>query len=92
MPITAAAMGVLAAAARTETKPKAANTLEGRPTAVDSAAPLVAPMKKSGVTMPPLPPVSRVTVVATILKKNARTNSRAVPASADSITPVPRPA
>src|SRR5438093_5022561 len=92
IPITAAAIGVLAAAASTETNPKAANTLDGRPAAADSAAPLVAPMKKIGVTMPPLPPVSSVTAVATILKRKARTNSRARPASADSMTPVPRPA
>ena len=65
--MTAAAMGVLAAAARTETKPNAAITPGSRPAACARATPLVAPMKKSGVTMPPLPPVSRVTAVARIL-------------------------
>ena len=61
MPMTAAAIGVLAAAARTETKPNAAMTPGSSPAAWARATPLVAPMKKSGVTMPPLPPVSRVT-------------------------------
>ena len=92
MPMTAAAIGVLAAAARTETKPNAAMTPGSSPAAWARATPLVAPMKNSGVTMPPLPPVSRVTLVATILNRKASANTFAVPSSEASMVGRPRPA
>jgi hypothetical protein len=49
-------------------------------------------MKKKGVTMPPLPPVSRVRVVATILKRKASATTLAVPSSDPSMTGRPSPA
>jgi small-conductance mechanosensitive channel len=44
-----------------------------------NAAPLVAPTKKIGVTMPPLPPVSSVIEVARILRRNAPAKTGVVP-------------
>ena len=90
--MTAAAIGVFAAPATTLTKPNAAKSPVGRWKSRASAAPLVAPMKKSGVTIPPLPPVSSVTAVATIFQRNARSAIVPVAASALSIVATPSPA
>ena len=72
MPITAAAIGVFAAAPSTATKPNAANIGAGNPRWPASAAPRVVPIKKIGVTMPQLPPDSNVIAVAAILMANAK--------------------
>src|SRR6202049_5260162 len=66
--ITAAAIGVFAAAASIATRPTAARNVVGTPKAGANAAPLVAPTKKIGVTMPPLPPVSSGIEVARLLR------------------------
>src|SRR5205085_6580290 len=79
--ITAAAIGVFAAAASIATRPTAAKKVVGMPMSGANAAPLVAPMKKIGVTMPPLPPVSSVIDVATILRRNPQARTDVVPAS-----------
>ena len=90
--MTAAAIGVFAAPATTPTKPNAAKSPVGRCRSRARAAPLVAPMKKRGVTIPPLPPVSSVTAVATIFHRNARIAIVPVAARALSIVATPRPA
>src|ERR1019366_2487465 len=90
--MSAAAIGGFAAPATTPRKPKAAKSPVGRCRRRARAAPLVAPMKKRGVTIPPLPPVPRVTVVATIFHRNARVAVVPVAAGAVSIVGTPRPA
>src|SRR3954447_7708645 len=92
MAITAAAIGVLAAAASMATSPTAPSSVAGTPNKGASAAPLVAPTKKIGVTIPPLPPVSSVIDVAGILSRNAPANTGVVPASTLLIVSVPKPA
>ena len=57
------AMGVLAAPAKTAAKPIAASRDDGRGRMLERALPRVAPMKKRGVTSPPLNPAPRVRVV-----------------------------
>ena len=89
--MTAAAIGVFAAAARRATNPTAARNGDGTAKIRASAAPLVAPTKKSGVTMPPEPPLSSVIEVARIFSANARSATRAVPASVPSIVSTPSP-
>src|SRR5258708_37803236 len=90
--ITAAAIGVFGAAASIATSPTAARNVVGAPKNGANAAPLVAPMKKIGVTMPPLPPVSSVIDVAGILRRNPQARTGVVPASTPLIVSVPRPA
>jgi hypothetical protein len=74
------------------TSPTAPKSGLGKPNKGASAAPLVAPTKKSGVTMPPLPPISSVIEVARILSRNAPANTGVVPASTPLIVSVPSPA
>ena len=69
--MTAAAIGVFAAAPSTATMPTAASIAGGRPSQGASTAPHVVPMKKIGVRMPPLPPTSSVIDVARIFSRNA---------------------
>ena len=90
MAITAAAIGVFAAAASIATRPTAASSVDGSPTTCDKAAPLVAPMKKIGVTMPPLPPVSSVIEVARILRRKAPAKTAVVPARTPLMVLVPQ--
>src|SRR5690606_16074908 len=54
--ITVQAIGVLAAAAKTETYPTAAPVTGSMPRAGEIAAPVVAPMTNRGVTSPPTNP------------------------------------
>ena len=90
--MTAAAIGVFAPAASIATRPTAARSAVGTPKNGAKAAPLVAPTKKMGVTIPPLPPVSSVIEVARILRRNAPAKIGVVPASTPLIVSVPRPA
>jgi hypothetical protein len=55
--------GVFAAAARSETMPIAANVPRSNPSTCPNVEPAVAPTKKIGVTMPPLPPAASETAV-----------------------------
>src|SRR5258708_23769341 len=90
--MTAAAIGVFAAAASIATSPKAARNVVCTPKTGANAAPLVAPTKKIGVTIPPLPPVSSVIEVARILRRKAPAKTRVVPATTALMVLVPRPA
>src|SRR5262245_51746360 len=90
--ITAAAIGVFAAAANTATRPTAPRNVAGTLNKGASAAPPVAPTKKIGVTMPPLPPDSSVIDVARILSSADAVTTPVVPARTPSIVSVPRPA
>ena len=58
-----AAMGVLAAPARTLTRPIAAKVAISNPVSDANNVPADDPIKKIGVTMPPLPPKPRVIAV-----------------------------
>ena len=58
-------MGVWAAPQKTEMNPSAANNSIGALMPVAKLLPRVAPMKKRGVTSPPLKPEPRVTTVRT---------------------------
>src|SRR4051794_23986862 len=60
------ARGVLVAPAKTATKPSAAKRSTGAWRSRARAWPRVAPMKKRGVTSPPLKPEERVTAVKRI--------------------------
>src|SRR5438128_11584291 len=62
-PIIVHASGVLVAPANTAIKPSPANKSTGDPLTEASVFPKVAPIKKSGVTSPPLKPVLNVMVV-----------------------------
>ena len=58
-----AAIGVLAAPARTLTRPIAAKVATSNPVSDANNVPADDPTKKIGVTMPPLPPKPKVIVV-----------------------------
>jgi hypothetical protein len=82
-------MAMTAAAARTATAPR---NVVGRPKSVASAAPLVTPIKKMGVTIPPLPLDSSVIEVARILSRTAGAATDAVSARTPLDRPGPEPA
>ena len=65
--ITLAEMGVLAHPARVPTIPRAAPVAGSSPNTQARKLPEVAPMKKIGVTIPPLPQNESVIAVAAIL-------------------------
>src|SRR3972149_11507570 len=85
-----AAMGVLAAPARTATNPRAAKVGGSRSKIWAKRVPDVAPTKKIGVTIPPLPPKLSVTDVNADLTADAY-HGTAPPRSADSMVSRPRP-
>ena len=62
------AKGVLVAPANTATKPIPASKPVGNGTKYDKAFPNAAPMKKRGVTSPPLNPAANVRIVKAIFK------------------------
>ena len=70
MAIILAASGVLAVPASTATKPKAAIVALSVSNTADTNAPACAPIKNSGVIIPPTPPAAKVTVVVKALIKN----------------------
>ena len=82
----------MAAAASTETNPNAASKRGLTPNNGAMAAPLVTPMKKMGVRMPPLPPDSSVTPVTIILTRKAMALTLNAPVNTPSIVSVPSPA
>ena len=92
MAMTAAAIGVFAAAAKSATNPTAARKGGGSPSHGARAAPLAAPMKKIGVRMPPLPPVSSVMTVARIFNANTLNATGMLAVSSALIRSVPSPA
>ncbi|MNL77682.1 hypothetical protein D3C87_2039160 [compost metagenome] len=62
------AIGVLAAPAKTATKPIPANKPTGKGKNKDKALPKVAPIKNKGVTSPPLKPAPNVRAVNKIFQ------------------------
>jgi len=62
-PIKVHAIGVLVAPANTAIKPSPANKSTGAPLIMANVLPRAAPIKKSGVTSPPLKPVLSVMAV-----------------------------
>src|SRR5947209_7216835 len=72
MPMIVQASGVFAAPAKTATNPSAAMKSCGNPSNVPSVQPSAAPMKKIGVTSPPLKLEPSVTAVKTSFQKNAQ--------------------
>jgi hypothetical protein len=65
------AIGVLAAAENTATKPIPASRPTGNGKNIESALPNVAPMKNNGVTSPPLKPKPKVIEVSRIFIKKS---------------------
>ena len=90
MAITDAASGALAAPASSATMPMAANIPGSSPPTWASALPAVAPTKKIGVTMPPLPPVPSETAVNRIFS-SAASGGTGSPRTAASSVGSPRP-
>ena len=70
-PNTAEAIGVLVAPANTATSPNAASQSVGKGRKADKLLPKVAPVKKRGVTSPPLKPAPRVKVVYRVLARKS---------------------
>jgi len=69
--MTLAVMGVLAEPAKRATRPMAAKVAWSDPVIEAKKDPAVAPTKKIGVTMPPLPLKFKVKVVKIIFSKKA---------------------
>ena len=85
-----AAIGVFAAPAKRATMPMAAKVAGSTPRMAASRVPKVAPTKKMGVTMPPLPPNVRVMQVNSIFAAKAY-HTIFEPASAASMVLSPSP-
>ena len=71
IPSKVQAIGVLLAPANTAAKPIPASKATGKGTNHTNAFPSVAPIKKSGVTSPPLKPAPMVNVVNRILSRKS---------------------
>lgn len=69
-PMKVQAIGVLVAPQNTAIKPIAAVNARGRFKCIESILPSVTPIKKSGVTSPPLKPAPSVIAVKSIFNKN----------------------
>src|SRR6185437_14309850 len=87
--ISADAIGVLAAPANTATKPMPARRDGGSGRIPERAFPSVAPMKKRGVTSPPLKPAPRVTAVK--ISFTAKSQGYRCELNAARIVGMPRP-
>ncbi len=72
IPIIVHAIGVWVAPEKTATNPIPAKSAIGKGTTSDKALPNVAPMKKSGVTSPPLNPAPSVNPVKSILRRKSQ--------------------
>ena len=70
-PITVQAIGVCVAPENTATNPIPAKSAIGKGINGDKALPNVAPIKKRGVTSPPLKPAPRVKLVKRIFNKKS---------------------
>lgn len=83
------ASGVFAAPAKTATNPIPASKPTGSGSQNESALPSVAPIKKSGVTSPPLKPAPRVIAVKRIFK--AKSSGFELCTKASTIVGIPKP-
>lgn len=89
IPMARHAKGACVAPANTATKPIPANKETGNGKNIDKALPKVAPIKKSGVTSPPLNPDERVMTVNNILP--IKTDNGMEDKNEDWMLGIPRP-